>query len=1111
MAAFMSSAFTAPDRRKKVVTYGKSSRLPSIPTPAPSIDAPSPERPRKQSTVTHASLKNTGGTTGNGKLGNASRDSAASLDIFDVPSEDEFAAHAPIIAKKPITKRRTPETQTRASVSNGGAKQAGGKAEKVVGKSRDLEAAKAPATSKAKAVSTTTQPAKAPPVSTKGSQPPIVPRGGRGKTPQPITDVEQDAGDKQPEKRPIARVKTVTQVTASAAPPLRVQKVVKSNVQLPVKDALVKSKNKAAPSLDIFDMPSSDDESLMPTPKPTRRAAPVARKAPLTATTPALVGKGKDDIESDDSMAAKKRKRRGSVPSVAAVKRTGVAKAEPSLPQRSVKHQKRDGTMAPRHESLKATTTTAQETQSAASIINKPRRTRVRTVPVMQPASTKSQSSPATLQNMVPNDRVSKPSPITEVLEPTVLEDDTMYEIPNSFATPVRPSPHPMSGSITPRQKALFGSLLGTSSATPSMPSISRLQLTDSKPRSLLGALAKSKSDLTPSAQTSKTRLIASLTHTDSSSDEDVSDDDSEAASDAALEAHAVRQKKPHKPTNHTAVSCNTSELNDMNLDAETAADTQTSQTTSGFGSRAKNTYAKQRSYLQEQNPEDELMMSMDMDDPLTSGSQTRDSQTEDEEEASQARGMHELRRQGQNHKFELEVSMLTDDMFPKCTPSIRRAALLELCTKMADATFTHELMDSSLAQQFLKNLVSNGEIIFDFATAVAIVFILRAKPAYTVLDELRRPELLSTLAKLLEHDLDVQKIAKNRKTNLSRLAHDATILLRSTLLASNVWSSIKPETVSPQLVTLKALDLLVLGLREVGSVDPIITADTLGKLVDIAYSVSERYSNGKCDDNDETVLHTTLSIMEATSLANKNSVAWSASMMQHLASAMACVFQIGHAPMVTMAVKLCMNLTNNKPKACQQFSGSPFVQSLVQSIISRWKLLQDGIEEAQRTEALDTLILSLGAMINLTEHSDQARLNADNGQRLLETLVDTFVEGSAKTTQVSFDRCTFQKSSTDSIQAISMEESQSSVAIGYLSVLLGNLCLNESIRTRVREQLPDRRLTALVDKVKEFVRVHEHANRKAKQYEGEEGQETWRNYTARIMLVVKQLEMAEN
>jgi hypothetical protein len=87
------------------------------------------------------------------------------------------------------------------------------------------------------------------------------------------------------------------------------------------------------------------------------------------------------------------------------------------------------------------------------------------------------------------------------------------------------------------------------------------------------------------------------------------------------------------------------------------------------------------------------------------------------------------------------------------------------------------------------------------------------------------------------------------------------------------------------------------------------------------------------------------------------------------------------------------------------------------------------------------------------------------------------------------------------------MQETQSSVAVGYLSVLLGNMCLNYSAKMKIREQLPGQQLSTLVDKIREFVQVHEQANRKSRQFEGEEGQETWQNYTARIMLVVEQLE----
>lgn len=87
------------------------------------------------------------------------------------------------------------------------------------------------------------------------------------------------------------------------------------------------------------------------------------------------------------------------------------------------------------------------------------------------------------------------------------------------------------------------------------------------------------------------------------------------------------------------------------------------------------------------------------------------------------------------------------------------------------------------------------------------------------------------------------------------------------------------------------------------------------------------------------------------------------------------------------------------------------------------------------------------------------------------------------------------------------MEDSHSSVPVGYLTVLLGNLCLNSLVRSKIRAHLPDHRLDSLIDKIKEFVQYHKHVDSKAKQYEGAEGQETWQNYTARLMHVVDKLE----
>lgn len=91
------------------------------------------------------------------------------------------------------------------------------------------------------------------------------------------------------------------------------------------------------------------------------------------------------------------------------------------------------------------------------------------------------------------------------------------------------------------------------------------------------------------------------------------------------------------------------------------------------------------------------------------------------------------------------------------------------------------------------------------------------------------------------------------------------------------------------------------------------------------------------------------------------------------------------------------------------------------------------------------------------------------------------------------------------------MEESQSSVATGYLTVLLGNLCLNDQVRSKVRSKLPGQKIDVLVNAVQEFIHYNEKVDRDLKDaFEGEEGQETWSNFTQRLQAVVDRLKAAE-
>lgn len=60
-----------------------------------------------------------------------------------------------------------------------------------------------------------------------------------------------------------------------------------------------------------------------------------------------------------------------------------------------------------------------------------------------------------------------------------------------------------------------------------------------------------------------------------------------------------------------------------------------------------------------------------------------------------------------------------------------------------------------------------------------------------------------------------------------------------------------------------------------------------------------------------------------------------------------------------------------------------------------------------------------------------------------------------------------------------------------------------------VRAFLPNKRLDTLIDSIKDFVRVHEHVDKKVEDYEGTEGQEALQTYTARLMNVVERLQSA--
>ncbi|KAG9202677.1 hypothetical protein G6514_004169 [Epicoccum nigrum] len=1097
MVSHTASTSTTGDRRKKAITYGKLSRLPP---PRPNLlhdDAPSPERPHKHAVTSPVSLARPRAEEKFAQYSANARATATGLDVFDVPSEDEFDFPPTTPAKRPTAQQRKTDGDPRAGVTiqhnnlpsrpalpatnplqkPAVAKASASRAKPFQERARGQQAARETATQSALSSSFTE---------------------GRGKPSQAVEGQKLAATDKQRLQGSNTSSKQTSRTTTLTLPTQAVSKARPTNAVFAAHSSKpARSIAKPSASMDEFDVPSDNEDTSVPISK-----APNQRpRQPIKSTVkesgivriPSVDKSRKAPVKSNEVGGSQNRKRKGSVHLEATVKPVVEGRQDTSNIERERKVAKRKEGASPGHEPPR--TTTARSTLSASTgepMINKPKRTRMRTVPyTKQPAMAKGQSSPAVLHKMLPVEQPGRSS-YKETVAEVPASDDTMYDIPDAITTPVRPSLRrngsSTPGSVTPRQRGLFSTLLeGTAAPKTPASAIASLQLSEKKPRSLLGALARSKSDISHSKQSRKARLIDTLKVEESSSEEDDSESDSEADNTLTAEYEVDADRTPVQ-AKHTFITKKVDDDVEIKTTAAESQASQASQTVPMAPSRPKLTYASQRSYLQEENPEDEFLMSMDLDDNWRMDPQAVSTDDEDGP-TSQPRTHHELRKHGQNTMFSWDMEESIREISSLSNRSGRRSAMIELCTKMVDAGFVSQLLDSGFMHKLLEHMLSPGDTIFDFIAAAAILFVLQTKPAFAVVDQIQCSGVTKMLMTLADKDTDISKIARDRKSNMSKIAQESVSEFCALVLESQVWTSGVPEKMSPQLLALETIDMLTRSHRESGSTDALLTPGDVSKVVNVCSITSKRVESSKSSVKDKLVIDLAISILETVSVADQDYSMWPTRVVQQLSDTLPIFFEIDALSKTMEAMKLCMHITNNKPKACQPFSTPAFIKSLVRFIVARFAHLD--ASDPDRSQVLAELTLALGAMINLAELSDQARLHAVNDADAIKTLVKTFQVGAERTAE-----------------ATSVEESSVSVVIGFLAVLLGMLCLNSTARSQVQCLFPDERLGPLFDIMQQMARLNEHVDKKtAKRFP--EGRNTLNNYYTRIMHVVKKLESA--
>ncbi|KAK3074625.1 hypothetical protein LTR53_002770 [Teratosphaeriaceae sp. CCFEE 6253] len=694
---------------------------------------------------------------------------------------------------------------------------------------------------------------------------------------------------------------------------------------------------------------------------------------------------------------------------------------------------------------------------------------------------------------LTPNKGISAPARLTEMLPPDTNGTETRphchsasrskQSTPRRTATTTNvssPATSPTTGASSLR------TLLPSDPPAPTPSSLAIKELTlsgrartgagDTRPR----VLFKSSSDV-PEMHRRRTRLVDRLKASAAASESVSSEEDSDAE---MKDTDTLTQQAPLRQTD----DANTQLVHSQPHTLSTTTD-----------SGPQITYARTRSYLPEDTLEANLLLDLPSFTPrqpinlsrepsktaLTTQKLAFDLNDSDEEGAASGRmrTIHELRAAGRHNRFVQETEGLLEDIADHDASgrSRRRGALVELGTKCMEKGYVERFVALGFETRIFAEVGAQRDGVADFVLAAVFAVMLAAPPPEHTVRSLKQSGLLAWLVGLLHLEVDVGTMAKERKNNMSKAAQGTLVdFARAVQIHTALWSDLRPTTITPRLLALRAMDLLVGKLRRSGDKTELLDAAQL----DTVLSDSGSALTGLVADPGVAI-----SLLEALSTSALQ-LAWPAPLLERLVVLLPALSDSPDIPphTVFLALRLTLNLTNDNAPTCDLFARPETVEYLLTTVQTGFATLDqpddDTAPDDQRNLSYDLLILALASCVNLAEHSASFRLLTLQSSATLTSLLTTFIDSQALLAT-----------------ADSLDQSSTNVALGYLAVMLANLCQCAAPRAFVKARLPNGDLGVLVEAVAEFVRQHEKVDGLG--FEGEEGSGVWGGFTEKLRAVL--------
>ena len=437
------------------------------------------------------------------------------------------------------------------------------------------------------------------------------------------------------------------------------------------------------------------------------------------------------------------------------------------------------------------------------------------------------------------------------------------------------------------------------------------------------------------------------------------------------------------------------------------------------YGGGLKVTYARQRSYLTDHNLEEAAMTGLpvrpepgnrriygrrSLEDRFTQ-TQTMKSHNGEirdlaDPQGGTIRSIHELREAGGHVRLVSELEAILDDI-GDCQPgstSLRRSKVIDLVTKLEEPANCRRFVDRGLESRLIADVGLGNDLITNGLLVAALSQLMSLSSSALLLTQIGDVRVVRFLIGLLGSDQDLLSYAGLRGNNLSKAALADLKNLCSALLRSTAWRAGKPSVLSCHVLSLQCLEYLVRHTREAGSLSEVLSAYAIRRIV--ATTVPP-FSTPPPQPGEISVvcLELAVSILESCTISNAaecQASLWAGETLERV---------IGILPLLsfwkgevcgtsrTLTLRLYLNLTNNSPGLCEDFSTPEVISVMFRIVVSHFEKLAGSTLEIDKTLLLDDLILTLGSLINLADLSKIARQLLMDLHYRSQSYLDTFIE----------------------------------------------------------------------------------------------------------------------